>query len=78
MVVKFKGAINYQDGEKIEFEIDENDEIKCNYVGEFMYEPANQYGLIQSAIQRVTALLKTCSPVKFEMKEILKEEGVGE
>ena len=69
MVVKFSGTIKYTEGNKITFEIDELDQVKLTQVGETTYEPKEHLRLVATAISAVHALLKSCSPKKFEMQE---------
>ena len=71
MVIKYEGTIEYQDGETISFEIDEKDRTKFSYTGSFMYEDQNHLIQINAAIITVKDLLKSNSPIKFEMEEKL-------
>ena len=69
MVIKFKGEVEYKDGERIEFEIDDADKMKVNIIGDLQYESEDHLMILNRAILKVKQLLETDSPKKFEMYE---------
>lgn len=73
MTEYFKGKVEYQNGVKFKFSIDENDKITYTVDGASVlpYESVEHLGLIQAVVSSGLRLLKTDSPIIFHMEQVV-------